>query len=331
MNRNYFKQPDGYRETIERGIAGVQRFRGGLTEGNLSREESIQRLKTELAEADAVVIGAGAGLSTSAGYIYTGERFTKYFGDFAAKYRFNDMYSGGFYPYPDMETFWAFWSRYIWINRYAPIPNDTYDLLLDLVKDKDYFVLTTNVDHCFQRSGFDKKRLFYTQGDYGLLQSSDPHGASAHKTYENEEIIRRMVLAQGYEIGENNELIIPEGKEIAMRVPSELVPYCPDDGELMTTNLRADDRFVEDEGWHKAAERYSEFLRRHQNMKVLFLETAVGMNTPGIVKFSFWKMTDQWPDATYACLNYGEAYAPEEIRDKSICINGDIREILKQL
>lgn len=242
--------------------------------------DRIRALRRETDSADAVIIGAGAGLSVSAGYVYTGERFDKYFGDFAAKYHFSDMYSGGFYPYPDKETFWSFWSRYIWINRYAPIPNDTYDMLLKLVKDKDYFVLTTNVDHCFQRSGFDKRRLFYTQGDYGLLQSSDPHGASAHKTYENKEIIRKMVLAQGYEIAEDNELLVPENAEIAMRIPTELIPYCPDDGEPMTTNLRADDSFVEDKGWYRAAERYSEFLREHENGKVLFLECAVGMNTP---------------------------------------------------
>ena len=296
------------------------------------QKEQLRRLKEELQKADAVVLGAGAGLSTAAGYIYSGERFEKYFSDFAKKYGFQVMYSGGFYVLQcPPEEMWAYWSRYIWINRYMPIPNDTYDRLYDLVKDKDYFVITTNVDHCFQRSGFDKKRLFYTQGDYGLLQSSNPHGASAHKTYENEEIMRKMLLAQGFEIGENNELIIPEGREISMRIPSELIPYCPDDGEPMTTNLRSDDKFVEDEGWHQAAERYSEFLRRHENLKVLFLEAGVGMNTPSIIKFQFWKLVNQRPDATYACLNYGEAYAPDGIINRSICINGDIRDILMKL
>lgn len=294
-------------------------------------ENGIEKLRRALDEADTVIIGAGSGLSTAAGYTYSGERFNKYFSDFAEKYKIQDIYSGGFYPFPDMETYWAWWSRHIWVNRYVPIPNDTYDRLFDLVKDKDYFVLTTNVDHCFQRSGFDKKRLFYTQGDYGLLQSSNPHGASAHKTYDNEEICRKMLLAQGFEIGEDNSLIIPEGAEIKMRIPTELVPYCPDDGELMTTNLRADDTFVEDEGWHQAAERYTEFLRRHEGTKTVFLETAVGFNTPGIVKFSFWKMTGQWPDATYVCLNQGQAYAPDEIKKKSICINGDLKEILAEL
>lgn len=275
-------------------------------------ENGMEKFRKVLDEADTVIIGAGSGLSTAAGYTYSGERFNTYFSDFAEKYKIQDIYSGGFYPFPDMETYWAWWSRHIWVNRYVPIPNDTYDRLYDLVKDKDYFVLTTNVDHCFQRSGFDKKRLFYTQGDYGLLQSSNPHGASAHKTYDN-------------------SLIIPEGADIRMRIPTELVPYCPDDGELMTTNLRADDTFVEDEGWHQAAERYTEFLRRHEGTKTVFLETAVGFNTPGIVKFSFWKMTGEWPDATYVCLNQGQAYAPDEIKEKSICINGDLKEILAEL
>lgn len=294
-------------------------------------ENGMEKFRKVLDEADTVIIGAGSGLSTAAGYTYSGERFNTYFSDFAEKYKIQDIYSGGFYPFPDMETYWAWWSRHIWVNRYVPIPNDTYDRLYDLVKDKDYFVLTTNVDHCFQRSGFDKKRLFYTQGDYGLLQSSNPHGASAHKTYDNEEICRKMLLAQGFEIGEDNSLIIPEGADIRMRIPTELVPYCPDDGELMTTNLRADDTFVEDEGWHQAAERYTEFLRRHEGTKTVFLETAVGFNTPGIVKFSFWKMTGEWPDATYVYLNQGQAYAPDEIKEKSICINGDLKEILAEL
>ncbi|MDD6154913.1 MAG: Sir2 silent information regulator family NAD-dependent deacetylase [Eubacteriales bacterium] len=294
-------------------------------------ENGLEKLRIALGEADAVIIGAGAGLSTAAGYTYSGDRFDKYFSDFVREYNINDMYSGGFYPFPDMETYWSWWSRHIWVNRYVPIPNDTYETLYDLVKDKDYFVITTNVDHCFQRSGFDKKRLFYTQGDYGLLQSSNPHGASAHKTYDNEDICREMLLAQGFEIGSDNELIVPEGADIKMRIPSELIPRCPDDGELMTTNLRADDRFVEDEGWHVAAERYEEFLRRHEGVKTLLLEAAVGYNTPGIIKYPFWRMTYEWSDATYACLNMGEAYAPDEIKFKSICINGDLKEILEEL
>ena len=311
---------------------------------------SIEDLRTALSEADAVIIGAGSGLSTAAGYTYSGERFRKYFSDFQEKYGIRDMYSGGFYPFPDMETFWAWWSRHIWVNRYAPIPSDLYEQLFRVVKDKDYFVVTTNVDHCFQRAGFDKKRLFYTQGDYGLLQSSNPQGESAYKTYDNEEICRKMLLAQGFEIGEDNELIIPEGVDIEMRVPTKLVPHCPDDGELMAMNLRSDDTFVEDGGWHEAAGRYGDFLAKHgikaqgfftqdshekvnraYDGKVLFLELGVGGNTPGIIKYPFWQMTYAKKDAIYACLNMCQAIAPEEIRKRSICIDGDMKEILAEL
>ncbi len=294
--------------------------------------EKIRKLKEAIAEADAVVIGAGAGLSTAAGFIYTGERFEKYFSDFAEKYGFKDMYSGGFHVLQsDPEEMWAYWSRYICINRFAPIPKDTYERLFELVKDKDYFVITTNVDHCFQRAGFDKKRLFYTQGDYGLLQSSDPKGASAEKTYDNETIMRQMVLSQGFEIDAENNLVIPEGKQIAMRISAELIPYCPDDGKPMTTNLRADERFVEDEGWHEAAQRYSAFLRRHQRVKTVFLELGTGWNTPSIIKYPFWQMTNEWPQATYACLNYKEAYAPKEIAARSICIDADADQTIRDL
>ena len=290
--------------------------------------DKISRLKHELELADAVIIGAGAGLSTSAGFTYSGERFEKYFGDFIGKYGFRDMYSGGFYPFDTLEEQWAYWSRYIYINRYMDAPKPVYRELYDLVKDKDYFVLTTNVDHCFQKAGFDKHRLFYTQGDYGLFQCSVP----CHKeTYDNAEIIRKMIDAQGYVIAENGEINLPEGIVPKMEVPSELVPHCPKCGKPMSMNLRADDTFVEDEGWHQAAQRYSDFLCRHQNMRVLFLEAAVGFNTPTIVKYSFWRMAYEWEDAVYACLNYGEAFAPDEIKKKSICINGDIGAILNQL
>ena len=296
----------------------------------MSFEEKIAVLKDQMEKADAVVIGAGSGLSTAAGYTYSGDRFEKYFGDFERKYGFRDMYSGGFYPYQTLEDFWGYWCRYIWINRYGPIPTDLYGRLLGLVEDKDYFVLTTNVDHCFQRSGFDKKRLFYTQGDYGLFQSSSLGSAASNKTYDNYEIIRRMILSEGYQIGDNGELIVPKDTEIRMSVPSDLVPACPDDGKLMTTNLRCDDSFVEDEGWHQAAERYQDFLRRHERLRVLYLELGVGMNTPGIIKFNFWKYTKENPNAFYACINKGEAYCPQEIAERSVCIDGDIGEALQK-
>lgn len=287
-----------------------------------------QALAAALAAADAVVIGAGAGLSTSAGFVYAGERFDRYFSDFGAKYRFNDMYSGGFYPYERLEEHWAYWSRYIYVNRYMDPPEPVYDRLLELVKDKDYFVLTTNVDHCFQKAGFDRRRLFYTQGDYGLFQCSEP---CHQETYDNEEAVRAMVLAQGFRLDLRGNLVVPEGAALKTEIPTELVPRCPRCGKPMTMNLRSDNTFVEDEGWHRAAERYAQFLRRHQGMRTVFLELGVGYNTPVIIKYPFWQMTARNPSATYACINYGEAYCPKEIARQSICIDGDIGAVLRQL
>ena len=273
--------------------------------------DNITRLKEELDTGDAVVIGAGSGLSASAGFTYTGERFRQYFGDFIEKYGFHDMYSGGFYPFDGLEEHWAYWSRYIYINRYLDAPNPVYHDLLKLVQDKEYFVLTTNVDHCFQKAGFDKHRLFYTQGDYGLWQCSKP---CHQKTYDNEAVVRRMMAEQ---------------KD--MKIPSELVPHCPRCGTPMSMNLRADDTFVEDEGWHAAAQRYTDFLRRHEEQHILFLELGVGGNTPAIIKYPFWRMTYQNPKAVYACVNLSEAYCPKEIQKRAICIDGDIGKLLCEL
>ena len=285
--------------------------RMSITKSTGNYSDNIRRLQGALDSADAVVIGAGSGLSTAAGLTYSGERFQRYFSDFADKYGFQDMYSAGFYPFPSPEEFWAYWSRYIFINRYMDAPKSVYNDLLSLVQNKDYFVITTNVDHCFQKAGFDKKRLFYTQGDYGLLQCSGP---CCQETFENEDTIRQMMERQ-------------EG----MHIPSELVPVCPHCGKPLTTNLRADDKFVEDEGWHRAAERYESFLRTRGNGRILFWELGVGYNTPVIIKYPFWRMTAQNKSATYACINYGEAVCPTEIEKQSICINEDISKVLTAL
>lgn len=287
--------------------------------------EQVKRLKRELESADAVVLGAGAGLSAAAGMQYDGAQFKRYFGDFHEKYGFRDMYSGGFYPYETLEEHWAYWSRYIFINRYMDAPEPVYHGLYALVKDKDYFVITTNVDHCFQKAGFDRQRLFYTQGDYGLFQCSAPCHSS---TYDNEETVRQMVLAQGYEIDGRGGLFLPDGVNAKMAIPSELVPLCPKCGKPMSMNLRADDTFVQDRGWYAAAERYQEFLRRHSGLHILYLELGVGGNTPGIIKYPFWQMTAHNPKAVYACVNYGEAVCPQEIDSQSICIDKDIRSCL---
>ena len=278
------------------------------TENYLSQ---IEKLKKEFEAAETIVIGAGAGLSTSAGFVYDGERFRQYFSDFEEKYGFHDMYSGGFYPYNTLEEHWAYWSRYIYINRYMDAPKPVYSELFELVKEKDYFVLTTNVDHCFQKAGFDKKRLFYTQGDYGLFQCSEP---CCNETFENEEIVRQMV-----------------GQQKDMRIPSELLPVCPHCGKPLTMNLRSDNRFVEDEGWHRAAERYNNFLRTRKNQRILFLELGVGYNTPVIIKYPFWQMTAKNRNATYVCINYGEAVCPQEIKKQSICIDSDIGKVIESI
>ena len=288
----------------------------------------LDALRQKLAEADAILIGAGAGLSTSAGFAYSGERFRRYFGDFAAQYHFADMYAGGFYPYGSLEEYWAYWSRYIWINRYMDAPKPVYSRLCDLVKDKDYFVLTTNVDHCFQKAGFDKARLFYTQGDYGLWQCSVP---CHNETYDNEATVRKMVEAQGFAFAENGDLYVPDGIKLKMKVPSELIPYCQHCHKPMSMNLRADATFVEDAGWHAAARRYEAFLRQCRGKKVLYWELGVGMNTPGIIKYNFWQRVWQDRRAFYACVNLDEAYCPPELAARSACIKGDIGAVLEQL
>lgn len=273
--------------------------------------DNIRRVKEYLQDAEAVIVGAGAGLSASAGFPYTGERFENNFSDFIRKYGFSDMYSAGFYSFESLEEHWAYWSRYIFINRYQDSDNGTYKKMLELVKDKDYFVLTTNVDHQFQKADFDKHRLFYTQGDYGLFQCSEPcHNA----TYDNEKVIRDMVTQQA-----------------DMKIPTGLIPYCPVCGKPMTMNLRADHTFVQDEGWYRASERYSDFIRRHKGMKVLFLELGVGMNTPAIIKYPFWNMTAENENAIYVCINSQEAYCPPQIERQSICISADIGKALQDL
>ncbi len=271
----------------------------------------IKLLSEKIKSADAVIVGAGAGLSASAGFTYSGKRFDEHFSDFKAKYGITDMYSGGFYPYQTLEEYWAWWSRHILINRYDVEIGKPYKDLLTLVKDKDYFVLTTNVDHQFQLGGFDKKRLFYTQGDYGLWQCSD---ACHNKTYDNKTAVLKMAAEQKN-----------------MKIPSELIPKCPICGAPMSMNLRVDNTFVQDEGWYRASERYSDFLRQHKDEALLFLELGVGGNTPIIIKYPFWRMTAENKNAFYACINFGEVVCPPQIEKQSVFLNCDIGEVLKEL
>lgn len=273
--------------------------------------DEIEKLKWYINDAQAIVIGAGAGLSTSAGFTYSGRRFHENFHDFETKYNFHDMYTGGFYPYSTLEEYWAYWSRYVFVNRYSDAPKPVYEQLFELVKDKNCFIITTNVDHCFQKAGFSKDRLFYTQGDYGLFQCSEPCHA---KSYDNEDAIRRMVAEQ---------------KD--MKVPAALVPRCPICGKPMSMNLRADDTFVEDDGWHEACLRYEKFVLQNERKKILYLELGVGMNTPAIIKYPFWRLTAKNRDARYVCVNVDAAYVPREIESRSLCISCDISDVLNAL
>lgn len=284
------------------------------TKTNESTEDywqKISEIRERLADADAVLVGAGAGLSTAAGMEYGGERFENYFSDFHKKYGFSDMYSGGFYPFRTQEEYWAYWSRAIFLNRYDGAPGKPYTDLLKLLESKEYFVLTTNVDHCFQRAGFNKDRLFYTQGDYGLWQCSTP---CCQRTYDNKETVLKMVNEQ---------------KD--MKIPSELVPKCPVCGAPMTMNLRIDDTFVQDSGWYAAAGRYNDFAEKYKGKKLLLLELGVGYNTPGIIKYPFWRTAAENKNAAYVCINYGEAICPKEIAKKAICLDTDIAKALGDL
>ncbi len=322
-NKSYPDIPDGYRETIAEGTRCIGFLDRKLTKGH----GSIQSLKEAIDDADAIVVGAGAGLSTSAGFTYSGERFMSIFSDFHREYGITDMYSGGFFPFPSPEIMWAWWSRHIYFNRYIDPPRPVYKDLLSVLDGKDYFVVTTNVDHQFQRAGFDKKRLFYTQGDYGLFQSTDPKNK---RTYDNEGYVCRMLESQGFIKDDSGVYSIP-ASGVRMSIDHDLIPICPDDGKPLTLNLRSDDTFVEDDGWRAASARYSDYLRRHEGQNVLYLEMGVGSNTPVIVKFPFWFRTWKYPQSRYVCLNFGETYCPKEISDRSICIDGDIGNVLTEL
>ena len=277
----------------------------------LNYSQQLKNLANQIKECEAIIIGAGSGLSSAAGLTYSGERFNKYFSDFINKYHLTDMYSAGFYPYESLEEYWAYWSRHIYYNRYIDAPKDTYQKLLQLVKNKDYFVLTTNVDHQFQKAGFDKKRLFYSQGDYGLWQCSKP---CHQKTYDNKEIVEKMLLQQ---------------KDL--KIPSSLIPYCPKCGAFMTMNLRCDQTFVQDEGWYQGQFRYNDFINKHRDLKIIYLELGVGQNTPVIIKYPFWNYTNSNKKATYVCINYGESFCPDEIKKQVILINGDIDQVINDL
>lgn len=327
MKENYNKT-DGYRESIQMGLKGLKTVGKNISTDSNTERDKIENLKNEIKNADAIVIGAGAGLSTSAGFVYSGERFEKYFFDFIKKFGISDMYSGGFYPFPDKKIAWAWWARNIYFNRYVEAPKPVYNDLFSIVKDKEYFVITTNVDHQFQRAGFDKKRLFYTQGDFGLFQSVNPENQN---TYDNEKWVMKAIEVQGFKKNSGGIFDVPENREISMKIPTEMIPKCPADDSDVTMNLRVDSSFVEDAGWHRASKAYSDFLEKYKDKHILFLELGVGNNTPVIIKYPFWQMVIENKNSVYACINYKEAFCPTQIKDRSICIDGDIGDVLEKI
>ena len=328
MSRSYDNNANGYTDSIRKGLSFVHRFGFSMSEGTTGKEENIFRLRHELKTADAVVIGAGAGLSTAAGLTYNGERFEKYFFDFIARFGIPDMYSGGFWPFPDAETRWAWWARHIYFNRYIDPPKPVYTDLQALVKNTNYFVITTNVDHQFQRAGFAKSRLFYTQGDYGLFQDAQGCGG---RTWDNEDWVMLAMEAQGFVRDEYGVFRVPDDQKLSMCIPHSLIPTDPLTGRTAAMNLRADDSFTEDDGWHRASANYAAFLRRYEGQHVLFWEMGVGNNTPVIIKYPFWAMTAENSQSVYACLNRSKAVCPKVIEKRSICIGGDTGEVLSAL
>lgn len=286
--------------------------------------QQIEKAAEWIKEADCIIIGAGAGLSASAGFEYSGKRFEKYIKDLENAYGYQDMYSGGFYPYPSWEAYWAFFSRMIYLNRYMNPPISVYETLLDLVRNKDYFALTTNVDHMFQKAGFDKQRIFYTQGDYGLFQTQS---GRQKEIWDNEEAIKAMVEDQGFVIAENGELFVPA--HLKREISSHLVPKDLQSGELLVPNLRIDETFVQDAGWNAAEARYHAFLEKASEKKTLFLELGVGFNTPGIIKYPFQSMAQRFEDARMISID--SAYPDCRRQGRFMELGGDLNAVLRQI
>ncbi len=277
-------------------------------------ENQIIRAYLLLKEAEVVLIGAGAGASAAAGLAYSGERFTSNFGEFIEKYGsryMTDMYTAGFYPFPTQEAKWGYWSMHSMINRFLPPAMPLYRQLYEMVKEKDYFVLTTNVDHQFQKAGFAADRIFATQGDYGNIQCEK----GCHpKIYDAEELFYQMHQARQ-----------------DCLVPSYMVPKCPVCGGNMTMHLRSDQYFVEDENWYKAAGKYKDFLKKLENKKSVLLELGVGFNTPTIIRFPFEKMVLENKALSLIRFNKDESFVPEDLGSRAVGIGGDMAQVISEL
>lgn len=283
-------------------------FQKDAYEGQINR--SVELIKN----ADSIIVGAGAGASTAAGIQMGGERFAENFPEFIKKYGaqyMTDMYTAGFYPFPSEEAKWGYWSKAALLNRFDLPALSLYTELYKIVKDKEYFVITTNVDHQFFKAGFDENRIFATQGDYGKIQCQK----GCHpKTYDAEVLFRKMDSAR-------QDCVIP----------SELVPKCPVCGGKMDMNLRCDNYFVEDEEWHEAADRYADFLKMNKGKNVVLLELGVGFNTPIIIRFPFEKLVRENKSYSMIRLNLDEAVVPESFGKRAIGIGGDMAKVISDI
>ena len=289
-------------------------------------KSDLEKVVSYISTSKAIIIGAGAGLSFSAGFEFSEERFQKYFFDFQQKYNITDAYSGAFYSYSKKSEFWAFMSRNTYLNRFSACPKNTYSILYEIIKDKDYFILTTNVDHLFQKAGFDKNILYYTQGDMGLLQCKKP---CHFKNYDNYNIIKDMLIDQGFSFNSKGELLV--GDKIKTEVSENLIPKCPVCGGEMDFNLRGGYNFVQDEGWYEHRKLYDDFITKYKNDDILYIEIGVGYDTPSIIKYNFWNKVGLNEKAKYISINLEEYEVPEKIKDRTIILLGDADEIINKI
>ena len=276
-----------------------------------SYSQRINRAAELLRGAERVVIGGGAGLSSAAGLAYSGGRFAENFADFAVKYGMTDMYSAGFYPFETQEEKWAYWSRHIALNRWEPPAQPLYRKLFALVKDKEYFVLTTNVDGQFEKAGFLPERTFAVQGDYGLIQCAK---GCHDKLYDDRALVSRMVAEQR-----------------DCRIPSALVPVCPVCGGPMEVHVRKDGYFVQDKAWYEAADRYENFIAGAAGRRTVLLELGVGYNTPTIIRIPFERLTYREADAVLVRMNRDYPEPLAENRSKTLSFGEDMGKALADL
>ena len=273
--------------------------------------KKILEVKNLINEADYILIGAGSGLSTAAGLEYFGESFEKNFKEFIEKYNFPDLYSASFYDFNTQEEKWAFFTKMIYLNRFNKEPLKLYQEIYYLIKEKDYFVITTNVDGQFEKAGFEKERVFETQGDYAYLQCEN---ACHNKLYYNYDLVNEW---------------LKNTKDC--KIPSNLVPKCPVCGGNMEMNLRKDANFVQDENWYKQDKRYGEFLNKSQDKNLLLLEIGVGFNTPGIIRFPFEQMVYNNIHTNLVRINKDYAFTNKEIENKTILFDEDVNTIIEDL